>query len=154
MQAQLVGLLEGLAVAPRVSGALLALTDSSSRQGGRATVDLGVGCVGATKGQVGGDRIVLDVDDDPTTFSFPATDLELGTYSMIVDCGQGLMARSRLLIFRQNGAQRGGANSVVVVTSVGLGSTVVLFGLPALAPPAGIVARRRRTGRSPMPPGS
>ena len=94
-----------------------------------------------------GGRPLIDGDDDPTSFSFATTDLALGTYGVVIDCGQGRSIQSNVLLFRQNGAERGGANSIVVASSIGLGSTFALLGLPAMLSPlaaSGSLGGRRR----------
>ncbi|MCP3987536.1 MAG: hypothetical protein GY724_00555 [Actinomycetia bacterium] len=93
-------------------------------------------------------RAIVDRDLDSTTFSFATSNLELGTYRLVVDCGRAVSVSSEIMIFRQNGAERGGANSVVLVTSIGFGSTVALFGLPALiAPSRASTPKPRRSQR-------
>jgi hypothetical protein len=125
----------------------------STPQGRQATIDLDPDCPGATAGKLvttTGQRPtpLVDTDLDASTFSFATGELDLGRYRLIVDCGQDTSVSPEIMIFRQNGAERGGANSIVLVTSVGFGSTVALFGLPALIAPIQAPIRGRGRART------
>lgn len=115
---------------------------SSVRQGRRLTIELVPECRQPGRGVLRpSDRRVADLDEEPDTFTFETTEVPIGSYTLAVDCGSGLTMQTDLLVFRQNGAERGGANSVVMATSVGLGSAAALLGLPGLL--AAPSARRR-----------
>jgi len=117
---------------------------SSARQGSPARIRLRRDCRGAGSGQVVGGVQMSDIDDDPLTFSFSTRGLELGTHQLVFNCPDGPSLPSKLLIFRQNGGERGEANSTVLLTTVGLASTAASVALPTLVQPMSGGQRRLR----------
>lgn len=116
----------------------------SVKQGHQATFSLGTSCPGETTGRLNdGDQIREDLDDEPDRFTF-AADFDVGTHLVDIACGSQPVLRHQLMVFRQTGARRGGATSVVTGTAVGLGSALLLIGLPEMLAPIGRRHRRRQ----------
>jgi len=137
-----------------VGGQQLTLAGVSSLQGRRNVIGLAEECSGTDRAQIDGFELpVADVDTNPATFTLDAAGLDLGTRTITFDCGDDVEAAFDLLVYRQNGAERGGANSIAIATAVGLASLVALFGLPAVFGEP--VPVRRRDERPPplYPPG-
>ncbi len=119
------------------------LPDASSRQGSRLLFHLVPECSDspvATSDSMS--QPLPDFDQDRSTFTVDTTGFELGTHVIHFDCSGGLTAQANLLIFRQNGAERGEANSIVLAGGIGLASTAAVVGLPTVGSPR--PGRRRR----------
>lgn len=115
---------------------------ASVRQGQQASLELGSDCEDATTVHFADeDQPRRDLDDERGLLTVSSADLEVGTHRLIVDCGSGQPVEHQLTVFRQTGARRGGAASVVTGGVVGLGSSALLLGLPGLVAP--LISRRR-----------
>ncbi len=109
---------------------------TSVRQGGSLTFAVPGNCPNPVLGTLDPTGTVLaDGDDRPGTFTIDATGLRLGSYLLSVQCENGLTVQSEVMVFRQNGATRGGANSVAAAGAVGLGSALALVGIPGPTQP-------------------
>ncbi|MEL7155882.1 MAG: hypothetical protein AAFN30_04705, partial [Actinomycetota bacterium] len=111
---------------------------TSVRRGRNLTFAVPTDCVDPQFGTIDpGNEVIVDADVDPNTFTVQTQALTLGSYLLNVECQNGVGVQSEMMVFRQNGAKRGGATSVVTAGTVGLGSAVALVGLPgALLPPS------------------
>ncbi|MGF1596934.1 MAG: hypothetical protein ACFCVK_08365 [Acidimicrobiales bacterium] len=110
------------------------LSPRAGQQGRPATFDLLPQCAGVGLATAdGADGPLLDVDQDPDTFTIDTGVLDLGTYLVSFDCGE-TTAAAKLFVYRQNGAQRGGANSIVTIAGLALAGGVGLVTVPSLAP--------------------
>lgn len=129
----------------------LRFVGAAGRLGRPALIPLATECDGVTSARFEGSDIALeDLDADPATFTVDTGGLDLGTRTVRFECGAGIEATFDLFLYRQNGAARGGANSIATASALGLGSLVLWFGLPAVLVE---VDRRRRRSDSPPPPG-
>lgn len=104
---------------------------TSVRQGQALTFAVPPDCTDPQFGTLDpANKVIVDADVNPVTFTVQTSDLELGSYLLNVECQNGLTVQSDMMVFRQNGAKRGGAASVLTAGSLGLGSAVALVGLP------------------------
>ncbi|MEM9614561.1 MAG: hypothetical protein AAGA59_16595 [Actinomycetota bacterium] len=122
---------EASAGAPPVGEAPPVSAATSVRQGQGLTFAVPADCADPQFGTLDpANKVIVDADVNPLTFTVPTADLELGSYLLNVACQNGLTVQSDMMVFRQNGAKRGGAASVLTAGSVGLGSAAALIGLP------------------------
>lgn len=137
--------------APAASPPPVASAATSVRHGRSLTFAVPDDCVDPQFGTLDpGNEVIVDADVDPRTFTVQTAGLRLGSYLLNVECQNAVGVQSEMMIFRQNGAKRGGASSVVTAGTLGLGSAIALVGLPgALAGPT-----RRRSTSTDAPPAS
>jgi hypothetical protein len=89
------------------------------------------------------DRYLDDLDDDPATFTIDTAGLPPRTYQLVFECEDGGLGSAELFVYRQTGAERGGAESVVLATGVGLLAAITFGGFGGLPPIVGEETRRR-----------
>lgn len=84
---------------------------------------------------------LVDHDADPSLVAIDTGRLPPRTYQVSVECGGGVRAVGRLFVYRQTGARRGEARSVLLVSAVALVAVLALRGR------AGLTGRRGPTER-------
>ncbi len=121
------------------AGAAPAGPEAVARGGDPLALDLPAGCPDVTRvvatptdtADGGGPvRLTRLTSADPAIVVVDTTKLAVGTHLLQLDCGTGSPARATVSIFRQNGAARGEANSIVLAGGMGLASMAALVGRP------------------------
>ena len=101
-------------------------------------------CADTVRADVEPEAVALaDLDHDPATFTIDTSALGLGPHLVRLDCSAGVTAQTNVEVYRQTGAARGEADSIVLAGGMGLASAAAVVGLPAI-PLVTLRSRRRR----------